>query len=207
MQVYVQEEGIELYIANAGRFNAESYVGWNEVSDRVSAEGAAAGRNLTHSQVQTLIGSIGFSKGNDIWIPSNDRGRLDRTLANDMVCHEGLPTLPEAISNVLCEVDVIWIRRGSGEIAALFEVEHSTPVYSGLLRFNDFRLAVPTMRPRFTIVSNDTRRSLFVRQVNRPTFKASGLVDVCTFLEYANVYEWWKRLSGKRDSLESAIIQ
>src|SRR5206468_1971717 len=100
-----------------------------------------------------------------------------------------------SIAPILSEIDVIWIKRGSGNIAAMFEVEHSTPVYSGLLRFNDFHLIVPTMRPRFTVVSNDARRSLFVRQINRPTFQASGLGELCTFLEYANVYDWWKRLS------------
>lgn len=194
-QVYLQQEGIELYIAGAGRFNVESYIGWNELNARPGNEVAAAAADLTHSQIQTLLGAIGFRKGNDIWIPMNDRIRLDWSFTEDYGLHNTLPAAAGPISEILSEVDVVWMKRGSGEITALFEVEHSTPVYSGLLRFNDFHLAVPSMHPRFTVVSNDTRRALFVRQVNRPTFKASGLVDICTFLEYANVYDWWKRVS------------
>ena len=89
---------------------------------------------------------------------------------------------------------MVWLDKGSGSLEALFEVEHSTPVYSGLLRFNDVHLVAPKVISRFTIVSNDTRRSLFTRQLNRPAFRASGLSDVCTFLEYVNVFGWFSRL-------------
>jgi hypothetical protein len=195
VQVYTSTEGAELYIASAGRFNVEGFFGWNELNIQASDHATAAARRLSHCQVQTLLASIGFIKGNDIWLPANDRIKVDRTLAGELILHNTLPAVANSISAILSEIDVIWINRGSGQIAAMFEVEHSTPVYSGLLRFNDFHLVVPTMRPRFTVVSNDARRSLFVRQINRPTFQASGLVDHCTFLEYANVFDWWKRLS------------
>jgi hypothetical protein len=75
----------------------------------------------------------------------------------------------------------------------LFEVEHSTTIYSGLLRFNDIHLAMPALHPRFSIVAEDARRSHFVRQVSRPTFTTSGLNELCTFLDYANVWRWYRR--------------
>jgi hypothetical protein len=99
--------------------------------------------------------------------------------------------------SVASEIDVIWIRRGSGEVTALFEIEHSTPIYSGLLRFNDVRVLMPTLQTRFTIVANDSRRSRFTSQVNRPTFRASQLSELCSFLDYANVFEWHKRLHAE----------
>ena len=89
---------------------------------------------------------------------------------------------------------MIWIDRGGGTPAALYEVEHSTPVYSGLLRFNDVHLEAPNFNLRFGIVSNDSRRALFVRQLARPTFKASGLREICTFFEYRNVFGWHQRM-------------
>jgi hypothetical protein len=76
----------------------------------------------------------------------------------------------------------------------MFEVEHSTPIYSGLLRFNDIFLVSPRLGARFTVVSNDERRSLFTRQLNRPTFKLSKLDEHCTFLDYASVYSWHQGL-------------
>jgi len=79
------------------------------------------------------------------------------------------------------------------KIEGLYEVEHSTPVYSGLLRFNDILLTDPRVS-RFSIVPNDVRRDVFSRQLFRPTFKKSGLAELCSFLEYANVFAWHGRL-------------
>lgn len=198
VQVYPDQEGTEMYVANAGRFNVESYVGWNETNDIAATTGEQWNSQLRHNQVQTLLAAIGAKKGHDVWVPMNDRAAMDWALTSEVriqsrfVC-AGLAKC-EAIAS---EVDVVWLRRGSGEPTALFEVEHSTPVYSGLLRFNDVHLVWPSLRPRFTIVANDLRRSLFTRQINRPTFTASGLSESCTFLDYANVYEWHHRLSTK----------
>jgi hypothetical protein len=88
---------------------------------------------------------------------------------------------------------VIWLKRGSPGLAAVYEVEHSTPIYSGLLRLNDVRLINPQI-DRLTIVSNEPRRAKFVRELDRPTFHTSSLASVCTFLEYSEVYDWHRRL-------------
>jgi hypothetical protein len=48
----------------------------------------------------------------------------------------------------------------------------------------------------FFIVSNDTRRDVFSRQINRPTFRRSGLSEITSFLEYANVWDWHQRVKG-----------
>jgi len=98
----------------------------------------------------------------------------------------------------LSEIDVVWVASGRNAIEGLFEVEHSTPIYSGLLRFNDILLTDPKVS-RFSIVSNDSRRAVFARQVSRPTFRRSGLSELASFLEYANVFEWHTRLA-KGDS-------
>jgi hypothetical protein len=194
VQIYLSLDSTELYISGAGRFNVDSYFGWTEYVFQASPEAAMMASQLSHSQVQTLIAAIGVSKGHDVWVPMNDRGRLHPPWTVKLTLHNALPPVALPVEETLREVDVIWLRRGGGEILSLFEVEHSTPVYSGLLRFNDFQIAVPTMQSRFSVVSNDLRRSLFVRQLHRPTFRASGLSERCTFLEYANVYEWWRRL-------------
>lgn len=196
-QVYVESEATELYIANAGRFNVEGYFGWNETNNVIpSTTREQWNAELTHSQIQTLLGSIGVKKGHDVWVPSNDRGRLDWSITQRFPIRTGFPETIRGVSEVADEIDVIWLNRGSGRISALFEVEHSTPVYSGLLRFNDVRLLWPEPQPRFSIIANDSRRSLFTRQINRPTFRASGLDQACTFLDYASVYEWHKRLGS-----------
>lgn len=193
-QVYPDPAGCEIYIANAGRFNVEGYLGWNELNSQAGAATRSQASSLTHSRVQTLLGAIGFAKGNDIWCPQVDRSALDGSLSDQFPLSNALPQRFRTIEPILSEIDVVWLKRGAGDLVALFEVEHTTSIYSGLLRFNDVHLETPDLRPRFSVVSNDTRRSLFVRQVTRPTFQTSGLSEICTFMMYENVVDWHERV-------------
>lgn len=193
VQVYQQNNITELYIANAGRFNVESYYGWTVIEHLIDSSDILM-PDLSHSQVQTLLGAIGAEKGYAIWIPPNDRAKMDWTIANEFPCGNIIPDIFSPVKGIIEEIDVIWIERGSAVAKAFFEVEHSTPIYSGLLRFNDVHLLTPDLGARFSVVANDNRRSLFVRQLNRPTFRMSGLCNLCNFLEYRNVFEWHSRL-------------
>lgn len=195
VQVYIREEGNELYIANAGRFNVESCFGWKHLTALVETAKLTDVPDLSHTQVQTLIGSIGLSKGFGIWIPRNDRGKLDWSLTEPFECISTLPYQFDSIKNILSEIDILWVDRGAGDLRALFEVEHSTPIYSGLLRFNDVHLTKAHLSATYNIVSNDERRNLFASQLARPTFRASGLDRCCTFMSYFNVLAWHKRMN------------
>jgi hypothetical protein len=122
----------------------ESYFGWNETNSISPVSSDRWNRELTHSQVQTLLGSIGAKKGHDVWLPRSDRTKLDWNLASRFEL--AAPSLAtQELESVASEIDVIWIRRGSGQLTALFEIEHSTPIYSGLLRFNDVRILMPAL--------------------------------------------------------------
>ena len=193
VQLYHNLDQLELYIANAGRFNIEGFIGWDILDGLIDKSKFSVLPDFSHSQIQTLVGAIGLNKGFDIWIPPIDRGKLDWELASKFECIRNLPARYEKINEVIREVDIIWLKRGSSDLSAMFEVEHSTPIYSGLLRFNDLHLIEPQLRPKFSIVSNDFRKSLFLRQINRPTFKRSGLSELCSFLEYKDVFTWFNR--------------
>ena len=199
VQIYEQTGGTELYVANAGRFNVESYLGWSFLESRIGTLTEIL-PELSHVQVQTLLGGIGDAKGFDVWIPSNDRGNLDWNLTTSFRPRNSLPPSLLCVKEIAEEIDVIWLERGGDRAAAFYEVEHSTPVYSGLLRFNDVHLMLPNPTLRFGIVSNDERRALFVRQMSRPTFRASRLHELCTFFEYRNVFDWHKRLRAREKS-------
>lgn len=200
-QIYEQVGGTELYIANAGRFNVDGYLGWSYLESRIGPFDNVF-PDLSHTQVQTLLGGIGDAKGFDIWVPVNDRGKLDWSLTDRFEIRDSLPPALTPIKEIAGEIDVVWLKRGGDRPEALYEVEHSTPIYSGLLRFNDVHLTIGSGQMRFGIVSNDERRALFVRQVSRPTFAASRLREICTFFEYRNVFDWHKRLvtRGQRDA-------
>ncbi len=194
VQVYLRESGVEFYIARAGRFSVDGHLGWNALDGLMNAGKLRPLTDLSHPQVQALLGAIGEAKGFDVWIPQSDRPRMDWSVTMPFKTLERLPLGYDPVANTLAEVDVIWINRGANTLQALFEVEHSTPIYSGLLRFNDIHLTAPNMLPRFSVVSNSARRDQFVRQLRRPTFQASGLDKVCTFLNYRNVFDWHVRI-------------
>lgn len=147
--------------------------------------------------MQTLLAGLGHLKGYDIWVPDGDVGRLDWSLTERFPLRSTIPSGFERVRSILSEIDVVWVGSGRNTVEGLYEVEHSTPVYSGLLRFNDILLIDPKVS-RFSVVSNDTRRDLFARQLRRPTFEKSGLTELCSFLEYANVLESHERLSKAR---------
>lgn len=196
-QMYTQSGALELYVARQGRFNIEGYVGYEALDRSMDASCLCEARDLSHSQVQTLLAGIGHIKGYDVCVPDNDVGKLDWSLTDTFAVGEYPAEGFRHARDILREIDVVWFAPGRSTIAGLYEVEHSTPVYSGLLRFNDVLLTNPRVS-RFSIVSNDSRRELFSRQLFRPTFRKSGLAELCSFLEYANVFEWHQRLLGSR---------
>ena len=196
VQIYQRAAGTELYIAQAGRFNVEGFFGWSVLEEHLADAELLHVPDLTHAQVQTLLGAIGAIKGYGIWVPPPDRAALDWNLVDVFEVAHGLPSGYEQSARVLSDIEVMWLEPGTSRLEALYEVEHTTSVYSGLLRFNDVLISSPQVRPRFTIVSSAGRRDLFTRQINRPTFCASGLTEVCTFLDYRNVYAWFQRAVG-----------
>lgn len=201
-----QGNALELYIARQGRFNVEGYVGLEPFIRSLDPTLLREARLLSHCQVQTLLASIGNMKRYEVWVPERDLGALDWSIAKRFPLRLGIPAGFEKVRNILSEIDVIWVSPRRETIEGLFEVEHSTPVYSGLLRFNDVLLTNPTVS-RFSIVSNDTRRALFARQLFRPTFRKSGLSELTSFLEYANVLDWHLRLAKGEEPKDVGISE
>jgi hypothetical protein len=185
--------GMELYFNNIGKFNAENYLGTDILLNLEKSNLLIP--DLNHSQVQSLIGSIGIGKGYDIWIPQNDKIKIDSSIIDISKIREQLPKYDKTIDHIIAEIDVIWLDNTLP--VSLFEVEHSTPIYSGLLRFNDVLLTV-SGADNFNIVANSDREHKFAREINRPTFKQNKLIDKVTFLDYENIYNWYYNLYGKR---------
>lgn len=194
----------DLYIPRMGHFNVDAYGGIESLRCDAEPSGQGNAYGLSHWQVQTLIGGIGVSKGYSVFVPQNNADLLDWALTQRFQPLRVLPSYITDRTAFASEVDVIWVDHRQDLIAAAFEVEHSTAVYSGLLRFNDLLLTCPSAN-RFFIVSNEGRRELFVRQLQRPTFQRSGLSEVASFLDYANVVDWHRRLVSLSPSRDSAV--
>ena len=68
-------------------------------------------------------------------------------------------------------IDVVWVICGTTAIAAAFEVEHSTTIYSGVVRMLDLALSVERDTPMtLFLVAPDARRGEVTAQLQRPAF-------------------------------------
>jgi len=84
-------------------------------------------------------------------------------------------------------IDVIWL--DAKIFVAAFEVEHTTSIYSGLLRMSDLLYMQPSITIKLYLVAPDERYVKFTKEVPRPTFASSNkpLHTVCSFLPYSKL--------------------
>jgi hypothetical protein len=74
-------------------------------------------------------------------------------------------------------------------IGAAYEIENSTSIYSGLLRFADLNIIAPnTIYPMFVVAPQD-RKNRLREQLRRPTFKQLELDKKVRFLSYEVIDE------------------
>ncbi len=81
-------------------------------------------------------------------------------------------------------------------LSRFFEVEHSTSIYSGLLRLND--IMIDYAIPRAGVVSFEKRRPIFIKELTRRTFQKSGLDKMCRFYNYRTVHTILNRLQSSQ---------
>jgi hypothetical protein len=125
--------------------------------------------------------------GMRIWLPRGDRSRVlevwndrDGALLDQLPLNYDTATL-QTIENI----DAIWMKRRA--IVRAFEVEHTTAIYSGILRMADLLALQPNMDIRLHIVAPETRRERVFDQLRRPVFSlldSRPLAETCSFLSY-----------------------
>ena len=75
-------------------------------------------------------------------------------------------------------------------MARAFEIEHTTAIYSGLLRMADLLALQPNMDIRLHIVAPDEKREKVLREIRRPVFsllERGPLYEQCSFLSYGSI--------------------
>jgi hypothetical protein len=140
--------------------------------------------------VQAALAEIGAKMGFQIWIPRNDRLKvLERAAGLRDVLLDELPlNYIDVTLRTIEQIDVIWIKRHS--IARAFEVEHTTAIYSGLLRMADLLSLQPDINIRLHIVAPDERRDKVMLEIKRPIFSSlekAPLYRRCFFISYSSV--------------------
>ena len=139
-----------------------------------------------HVKMQWKLVNLGIKTGSKVWIPANDQKKI-RELYHFENFEEdfsaGLDTQAKYVENI----DVVW--KEEFRIDAAFEIENTTSIYSGLLRFSDLTLVAPnTIYPLF-IVSPIEKKNRLLEQLRRPTFKNLGIDKKVRFLPYETIDE------------------
>ncbi len=158
--------------------------------DEGSSEGAVAPpQEREHTEMQALLARMGRSMGHEVFIARNDRSQTwqGRPLAELPGVVGTLPThFNDATDRVVELIDVLWL--DDNAVAAAFEVERSTVIYSGLLRMSDLLVMQPNLDIPIFLVAPEDRRERVLREVNRPSFKAmktkKPLHKTCRFISF-----------------------
>jgi hypothetical protein len=143
-------------------------------------------------RMQALIAQIGASMGLSIWVPRNDRAAVLRELNSDGAGFlERLPlNYDDTTLRTIEQIDVIWLRGRA--IVRAFEVEHTTSVYSGILRMADLLALQPNMDIKLHIVAPEAKREKVFQEIRRPVFsllEKGPLAESCTYLSYDSLQE------------------
>ena len=156
---------------------------------------------------QAKVALIGAEMGFHIWVPKSDKGRVLDLVPESM--HERfLDQLPlnydDNTLDTVRQIDVLWLKGRS--MARAFEIEHTTAIYSGLLRMADLLALQPNMDIRLHIVAPPDKREKVLREIRRPVFSLldrGPLYEQCSFLPYdaIDVLEQTQHLSHMSDTI------
>jgi predicted RNA-binding protein len=143
-------------------------------------------------KAQALLARIGERMGFRVWIPKQDRASVltEWSPATGNLL-EALPLNYDDVTlNTIEQIDVLWLKGRA--IARAFEVEHTTAVYSGILRMADLLALQPNMDIQLHIVAPADRKDKVLSEIKRPVFSLldkGPLYKYCTFISYDSLRE------------------
>lgn len=171
------------------RWEADLTAVREETARAEQAQKAARDEDRTHTEVQGWLRDLGLALGFSVWVASNDR---NRAYAGGRLGDACLDKLPEALENAPAAetirlIDVLWLERDAGRVTAAFEVEHTTSIYSGIVRMLDLALGVPQGASHgLFLVAPDAREADVRSQLQRPAFSRIAQLDV-RFVPYGEL--------------------
>ena len=172
---------------------------WREDLARVREDGARAAKALqaaresdhTHTEIQGWLRDLGLALGFKVWVAANDRAR---PYGAGRLADGCLDALPPALESSLAVdtirlIDALWLSPGGERVEAAFEVEHTTSIYSGIVRMLDLALGLPEHTAgAYFLVAPDEREDDVRSQFARPAFSRVAELDL-RFLPYSELRE------------------
>lgn len=158
-----------------------------------------------HDEIQWRLIRLGKAAGNDVWVPKSDQNKIYKgKLFRDFILKEfeaGLD-IPKTIQNIDC----VW--RYGFQIKSAFEIEHSTAIYSGILRLADLKSVAPNSNYPLIIVAPRDTKSRVCNQVRRPVFSNPylKLKEAIKFLSYEKIRELDRKFSDISHGLTTEMV-
>lgn len=134
-----------------------------------------------HILMQWKLVRLGLKTGSRVWVPRNDQSRIEKKYKFSEFETEftvGIDTPAKYVENI----DVVW--KEEFRIDAAFEIENTTSIYSGLLRFSDLKIIAPNSNYPLFLVAPISRRNQIIEQIRRPTFKSLDFERKIRYLSY-----------------------
>ena len=157
-----------------------------------------------HIRMQWKLASLGLKAGEKVWVPNADKARL-QSAYNFSEFEPEFSAGIDLPKNYFSNIDVVW--KEEYRIGAAFEVENSTAIYSGLLRFADLSIVAPNTTYPMFIVAPSARRNNVREQLMRPAFDRLALRDRVKFLPYESVDEIERFFSSSSAGMSVDIMQ
>lgn len=193
-----------LFDVGSGRYpappredDAGALSAWEADLARVREESAAAAKALalardgdaTHTEIQGALRDLGRDLGFAVWVAANDRGRGFGGGRLGDGCVDELPVAPGHDPESVRLIDVVWLDALSRRVVAAFEVEHSTSIYSGILRMLDLERGTEAgSGSSLFLVAPDNRRDEVAQQLKRPAFAHAQQLGI-RYLPYSQLQE------------------
>ena len=158
---------------------------------------------LSHTQIQWMLGKFGQQIGYQVWIAANDRNKEYKGKKLGEISIDKLPSLAldDDFQKAIELIDVVLLK--GKQVAAAFEIEHTTSIYSGLLRMHDLAISAPNSKLPLYIIAPENRIGKVRKELSRPTFKTLKINDRCGFFsaeallaQYDKIIEWATDLSA-----------
>ena len=150
---------------------------------------------------------FGHNMGYKVWVAMNDRNRRlgNSTLAKLFPLVRNLPELAGASKDsqkMIKLIDVIWLRQDDSYEAA-FEIEHTSAVYSGILRMSDLLAVTHSITIPVYLVAPEERRPKVMRELNRPTFTRLEMHKKCRILTFETLIEEAEALGDRTKFIDA----
>lgn len=158
---------------------------------------------ITHDNVLLMLARLGMYARCSVHIGKTEQNRNPKLAKLSTPTLRVLPLKSETIK-VVEQIDVLWLRENM--IVMAFEVEETTPVYSGLARFSDLVKSMPNIRIKAYIVAPKSKTKKIIHEFNRATFKDLARKEKWGYILYHDIIRRYEAIRKERLKIRPETI-